>query len=661
MRPTNVNRLSVEDKIWCYACEKPTCKCMELRYGNGVPGLVGMYNLGNTCYINVIMQCLNNIKTISDFLLHWDMSVYHDSFVKNHDGFKLYTTLRSYLAQMSTTNTNVAPLRLVWRNNPSMSMTSSNQQQDAQEFFSQLMQQLKLVFSETTQLYSLNVKSPAGQHMTFVQLKCHVERQLKKINGGSWKNANNTLLPQLIVEMEPMLRNRSRSMMGEFVKDGAINVTADDLVTIIQAGACTMHVERKSFISEIVDGRFYNSIKCMGCKNVSGRIEYFQELSMAIPVNDFPVAQWRNGIWDSLTTLLFRDYQRGFFDAIGRFIQSLMPKTRDITIEDCLDEYFKTTYLSRSDGYRCDNCNEVNNAAMLSTISELPEILVLHLKRMQNDGRLCNAYVKFPVEGLDLSPYLHEDCAYGTTTYKLMSVIRHFHKLTEPGGHFVSYIRNPINDEWYLYDDTSVGRVPLSSVTSSHAYMLFYKKTDVNVKLIRRELTMTMESSSDNYGEQYVLSKKWLYKFNTFDEPGPIDNMDILCVHGSIKIDSAYRFWSSFKPVSREVWKILLKRFDGGPTCRVNEVKHCRICDVEELEDMSFAVALSWMDKWNIFIDNVGETPGPVENMGIFAGEDYEMVNYETWSQMIGLFGGGPELSNVVIRSYHNEIRSGSA
>lgn len=88
--------------------------------GNGVPGLVGMYNLGNTCYINVIMQCLNNIKTISDFLLHWDMSVYHESFVKNHDGFKLYTTLRSYLAQMSTTNTNVAPLRLVWRNNPSM-------------------------------------------------------------------------------------------------------------------------------------------------------------------------------------------------------------------------------------------------------------------------------------------------------------------------------------------------------------------------------------------------------------------------------------------------------------------------------------------------------------------------------------------------------------
>lgn len=34
---------------------------------------------------------------------------------------------------------------------------------------------------------------------------------------------------------------------------------------------------------------------------------------------------------------------------------------------------------------------------------------------------------------------------------------------------------------------------------------------------------------------QFYISKQWVNKFNTFSEPGPINNYDFLCPHGGVQ------------------------------------------------------------------------------------------------------------------------------
>lgn len=110
------------------------------------------------------------------------------------------------------------------------------------------------------------------------------------------------------------------------------------------------------------------------------------------------------------------------------------------------------------------------------------------------------SYVTFPIDGLDLRPYVHKgtcklklcllkmcnnlwnyfvcimyiDCTSQVTTYKLVSVICH-HGTIGSGGHYTCYSLNPINEQWYEFDDQCVTLVSAEIVRNSEAYVLFYK------------------------------------------------------------------------------------------------------------------------------------------------------------------------------------------
>ena len=44
-----------------------------------------------------------------------------------------------------------------------------------------------------------------------------------------------------------------------------------------------------------------------------------------------------------------------------------------------------------------------------------------------------------------------------------------------PGGHYIAYCRNDVNNLWYEFDDQSVTEVSESCVQNAEAYVLFYK------------------------------------------------------------------------------------------------------------------------------------------------------------------------------------------
>jgi ubiquitin carboxyl-terminal hydrolase 22/27/51 len=82
----------------------------------------------------------------------------------------------------------------------------------------------------------------------------------------------------------------------------------------------------------------------------------------------------------------------------------------DLTMAHCLETY--TALETLSEPYTCEKCGGPRLSSKQLTIHRLPEVLVLHLKRFDaRKGRKIERFVKFPTEGLDMSPYLYSSRA----------------------------------------------------------------------------------------------------------------------------------------------------------------------------------------------------------------------------------------------------------
>lgn len=61
--------------------------------------------------------------------------------------------------------------------------------------------------------------------------------------------------------------------------------------------------------------------------------------------------------------------------------------------------------------YSCEKCNKLRNGVKYSKVLELPEVLCIHLKRFRHElafSSKINCHVTFPLDGLELKPYLHK-------------------------------------------------------------------------------------------------------------------------------------------------------------------------------------------------------------------------------------------------------------
>lgn len=61
--------------------------------------------------------------------------------------------------------------------------------------------------------------------------------------------------------------------------------------------------------------------------------------------------------------------------------------------------------------FSCEKCKKLRNGIKFSKLLELPEVLCIHLKRFRHElmfSSKITSYVTFPVDGLDLRPYVHK-------------------------------------------------------------------------------------------------------------------------------------------------------------------------------------------------------------------------------------------------------------
>ena len=152
-------------------------------------------------------------------------------------------------------------------------------------------------------------------------------------------------------------------------------------------------------------------------------------------------------------------------------------ESNNCSLLDCLDIYTKVEILDGENMYQNDKTGKKEIANKQLLFWSLPEIFIMTLKRFSNSVNKNQMLVSFPLDTLDMSPYVvgYDKYSY---VYELYGICNHSGGVF--GGHYTAFIKNA-NGKWYHFNDASVEEVlNLDSLISPKAYCFFYRKKKID-------------------------------------------------------------------------------------------------------------------------------------------------------------------------------------
>lgn len=207
------------------------------------------------------------------------------------------------------------------------------------------------------------------------------------------------------------------------------------------------------------------------------------------------------------------------------------PSNDACDLSECFATFTSSERLrvADGDGYLCEHCggDADHDATKRMVFHELPEVLVVHLKRFSMDhygrGRKLNKTVHTPKK-LDMGPFCTEEAKHApgaSTAYELTGIVSHSGSMG--GGHYIAFVRRcfkahslekkrdaemevVVGDEkvseamhadgdngeqkveatthetpetchyWYRVSDSHVQQVSEQIALSTQAFLLFYRK-----------------------------------------------------------------------------------------------------------------------------------------------------------------------------------------
>jgi len=151
---------------------------------------------------------------------------------------------------------------------------------------------------------------------------------------------------------------------------------------------------------------------------------------------------------------------------------------KPINLSECLHAFCEKETLSENDAWYCSVCKGFKCASKQIDLWDSPDLLIIHLKRFnytRNWRDRINTLVNFPINGLDLAPFLLSEDHKTDAKYDLYAVSNHMGGMG--GGHYTAYAKNLDNKQWYHLDDSRTSKVMnVDAVISSSAYVLYYYK-----------------------------------------------------------------------------------------------------------------------------------------------------------------------------------------
>ncbi|KTW27560.1 uncharacterized protein T551_03059 [Pneumocystis jirovecii RU7] len=329
-------------------------------------GTTGLTNLGNTCYMNAIIQCLSNTIPFARY--------YRDGSYKKHINFDNPLGYKGELAQ-----TFAQLISYLWDNEHTYVSPL---------FFKNVIGRLKEQFRN-------NDQQDSQEFLAFLLDGLHEELNTA---AGRLKPRELTVEEKLKIESMP-----------------------DQIASNIEWQRYT-HLNN-SIVVSLFQGQLQSRLKCLTCSFQSTTYNPFTYLSLPIP-----------------------------------FTQA-----KTSTLYECLQFFVQKEYLKDKEQWYCSKCKKPRDATKTLTISKIPEILLIHLKRFRTCGHWkdkIDTKVDFLINNLDLTDFLLKSELFTDSSnhekylYHLYAVTNHYGNLD--GGHYTAVIKNGFTNSWNLFDDRRV-------------------------------------------------------------------------------------------------------------------------------------------------------------------------------------------------------------
>ena len=423
----------------------------------GWPPLIGLDNIGATCYMNATLQCLCNIPKFINYFKynkHLIDEVRRDLInTKNStlsSSFKLLMEKlwpdRLYHFNVSNSGNNL--FGKIGTNN-----TYSNKNNESYAPY-----EFKAKISKMNDLFKGVAANDAKDLVQFLIMTLH-----KELNLAQNQNLNNNAINQ---------DQTNKQLMFKIFTQDFVNTN-------------------KSIISDLFYGVNYNTIQCQGCFTKSYNFQtYFFFVFPLEEVRIFKNQNNMNNFNNNMNNFNnnmnnFNNNMNNFNNNMNNFNNNMINvnnnmnnfnnnmNNNEINIYDCFYYDQRINYMSGQNAMYCNYCKNTCISAMCTNLAFGPEVIIIILNRGQ--GIQYKVKINF-FEDLNLYNFIE----YKETgvNYKLIGVVTHLGE-NDSSGHFIAYCKNPINLKWYQFNDSVVNEVinfKAEVIDYAMPYLLFYQK-----------------------------------------------------------------------------------------------------------------------------------------------------------------------------------------
>ncbi|EQC28083.1 hypothetical protein SDRG_14176 [Saprolegnia diclina VS20] len=405
----------------------------------------GLVNLGNTCYMNAVLQALLSLQAFVSTLRDdaWVTSLTKVPLPKGHwqvkavkDAYDFYLVFKTMIkGHVQSAHLDPSPMKAVVGKRAQA--FANNAQQDAHEFLMNVLNELE------------------------ADMKGVVQSQLDVLSqDAAEKKASKQSLHQYFGDDTAMAAHPTLSPTDV---EALLPTTTYFRTTVTQ------------------------TLTCASCAYRRHVQETFRELSLDFPAvaprKPAPLCKCQKPVKRLITKKDGTNKGRPFIKC-NQFPQCDFfawddappePPAPALDVPQLLTTHFQTHTVD----LKCEKCEHGSSATVNATITHAPPILVLHLKRFEISTASMtlvkrNDVVVAPTS-VDLSAFQASD-AKRTPTYRLKSIVRHLGR-TAGEGHYITDVHNQ-STKWTRYNDALVTEVDQAAVLTGPGaetgYLLFY-------------------------------------------------------------------------------------------------------------------------------------------------------------------------------------------